>query len=125
MSFLGNLGVDTGLLVAQILNFILLLWILKKFVYTPIVKRIEEDERELSSARIEEEKLEQEKKAIDRKEKLSETRAKERAEAILKEAEEIAHDIREQAAQEAAEEKLAVIAQVKRRLSEIEDHGNL
>ena len=52
MEILGKLGIDIKLLIAQIINFGLLLWLLKKFLYAPIVRRIEKDERELNEAKI-------------------------------------------------------------------------
>ena len=61
MEILGKLGIDIKLLIAQIINFGLLLWLLKKFLYVPIVRRIEKDERELNEAKIQTEVLEKEK----------------------------------------------------------------
>ncbi|HDH31328.1 MAG TPA: hypothetical protein ENH26_00980, partial [Candidatus Wolfebacteria bacterium] len=61
MEFLGNLGIDIKLLIAQIINFGLLLWLLTKFLYKPIIKRIEKDETELKQAQIQKKELEQQK----------------------------------------------------------------
>jgi len=43
MELLGKLGVDPRLLLAQIVNFGLLLLILNKFLYKPLIKKIEKD----------------------------------------------------------------------------------
>ena len=61
MEFLKNLGIDVKLLIAQIINFGLLLWLLKKLLYKPFIKRIEKDEKERESARVENENLEKKK----------------------------------------------------------------
>ena len=123
MEFLGNLGVDVWLLVAQIVNFLFLLWILNKFVYKPILNRIEKDEAVLKH--VEEAQLlltEQEKRLV-LKEKQYTTRTKNKAKAIIGEAQEIADTLRETARTEAEQEKEAVIAQVHKRLAEI-SHDN-
>ena len=64
MELLGNLGIDVSLLIAQMINFGLLLWLLTKFLYRPIVKRIEKDEKELKQARIQKKELEQQKNSF-------------------------------------------------------------
>ena len=124
MHFLGNLGIDIGLLIAQVVIFVILLWVLSKFVYKPLIKRIEADEAALAeSARAEEALVEKEREL-----KLTEqhylTETKERAKAIIEEAEGIAESIREQAQEETAREKEAVIAQINQRLAEVNRHGS-
>lgn len=37
-----KLGIDTGLLLAQAVNFLVLLWLLRKFVYVPLLKAMKE-----------------------------------------------------------------------------------
>lgn len=125
MNLLGNLGIDIWLLGAQIINFILLLWVLKRFIYTPLIKRIEEDERMILRAQTEEEKLEKRTKALERKEKQITTRARNKAESIIRGAEEIAEDIKKKASAESAAEKEAVIAQVRERLNEMDEHDQV
>jgi len=43
MDFLQKIGIDWKMILAQILNFLLLLFLLKKFLYKPILKEIEEE----------------------------------------------------------------------------------
>jgi F-type H+-transporting ATPase subunit b len=120
MEFLGSLGIDIRLLIAQMVNFGLLLWLLTKFLYKPIIKRIEKDESELKQARVQREELARQKNAFEEQKKREVIEAKKRAQEIIKEAEEVAEEIKRRARAEAEQEKQAVIRQIKSRLSEIE-----
>ncbi len=119
MEFLGNLGIDIKLLIAQIINFGLLLWLLSKFLYKPIIKRIEKDENELKQAQIQNGKLERQRNTFAEQKKKEIAEAKKRAREIIKEAKNMAKEIKKQVQQETEQEKRAVIKQIKSRLSEI------
>jgi F-type H+-transporting ATPase subunit b len=124
MEILGKLGIDINLLVAQIVNFGLLLLILTKFVYKPIIKRIEDDERELKKAQEQSAHLEHEKKDFIVERGLEITKAKKRAKEIIQEAESISENIKKRTLQETEKEKQAVIKQIKVRLKEIKNDQN-
>jgi len=111
MELLTNLGIDWKLLIAQIVNFGLLLWLLSKFLYKPIIRRIEKDETELEKAKRMKEELvkEREKFEKEQKEKLKE--AVEKAQQIIKEAEELAEKIKKRAREEGKEAKERLIRQ--------------
>ena len=117
MGFLGKLGININLLFAQIINFGLLLWLLKRFLYKPILKQIEDNEKELTEAQIIKEKLEKEKIlfAQQKKEERKQTGQ------IIAEAGEVAQKIKDTARNEAEKEKKAVIQQIHLRLKEIEN----
>lgn len=121
MEFLGNLGINMKLLVAQMINFGLLLWLLTKFLYKPIIKKIEKDEAELEQAKIQNKKLGEQKTVFEEQQKKEITEAKGRAQEIIKEAENIAQKIKDQAREEEDKEKQAVMKQIKSRLSELEN----
>lgn len=123
MHLLGDLGVDISLLVAQIVNFLFLLWVLSKFVYKPLVEKIESDEKALSEIKNAQAQLEKKEKDLKIREKTHSTQTKNRAKSIIKEAEEIAATIIETAQTEARTEKEAVIKQINRRLAEV-SHDN-
>ncbi len=42
MELISKLGINLGMLVAQLVNFLLLLFILKKFVYGPVLEKLEQ-----------------------------------------------------------------------------------
>lgn len=116
MHVLGSLGIDLKLFVAQIINFGLLLLVLSKFLYQPILRNIEKAEAELEQARTANDrfaKLEQQKEAEVKK-------AKQRARTIVKEAEQIAQDIEERAKKETERERRLVITQIRSRINDYE-----
>ena len=121
MEFLGKLGIDAKLLIAQVVNFGLLLWLLRKFLYKPIIKRIEKDEKELEQAKFQNKKLEKEKEIFLKQQKQESLDSKKQAQKIIKEAESIAQEIRKQAHEETEQARQAVIKQIKLRLTEIEN----
>lgn len=110
MNVLGQLGIDWWLVTAQIVNFVLLLWILKKYVYTPLIKRLERDEKDRADAAKGLQRLEEEKKQlmIDRDASLSET--KKRSSQILEEAEAVAEEVKKTMLSEAQESKRVLLA---------------
>ena len=119
MEFLGNLGIDVKLLIAQMVNFGLLLWLLAKFLYKPIVRRIEEDEKELKQAQMQKKELERQKDIFTKQKKKEITEAKKRAKSIIKEAENIAEKIKKEIRDKANKEALAIIKQSRERLESL------
>ena len=75
MEVLAKLGVDWKLLVAQVINFLVLLWVLRRFAYRPMLEFLEKRTKRIESG------LRDAKRAT---EKLSEIEAKERE--VLEEA---------------------------------------
>lgn len=121
MVILGQLGVDVKLLVAQLVNFGLLLWLLQKFLYKPVIKRIEKDEKEMNEVRREKQLLDKNKVSLVEQKTKEMKEAHEKAGKIISEAEVMAGHIKQRAQKEAAEEKAATIKQIHTRLKELED----
>lgn len=119
MDVLSKLGIDIRLLIAQIINFGILLWLLNMLLYKPVVKRIEKDEQDLKQAALLKESLEKEKEALENKRKKTIQDSKKESEKIISEAEQIAKRILTKARAEAREEKEAVVDQIKTRLADI------
>jgi len=117
MELLGKLGIDVKILIAQIINFSLLVWILRKLLYQPILKRIQEDEAKLKEVERKEQQLVEEKKANEKI--LSETQQK--AKDIIIEAKEIAARIKTETIEKTQKEKQLVIEQIHARLGELEN----
>lgn len=120
MDLLGGLGIDFKLLLAQIVNFALLLWVLDKFLYKSLIKRIEKDESEMVEAQNLKAKLEKLQAEIEDQKKYDALLLKKKSRVIIKEAEEIAKKIKSKAQKEAEEEKKQVITQIKAKLAEVE-----
>lgn len=123
MQFLGSLGVDLWLLLAQVCNFLLLLFVLNKLIYKPLIKRIEADEQTMRKVELSQLALQEKEQQLVVFEKQQHDEHTRRAREIIREAEEMAVAIRETAERETAQEKQAVIAQIKQRLHEAERYG--
>lgn len=120
MEFFGQLGIDPKLLIAQIINFTLLLLILKALVYGPLIRKIEEDEEKLKKAQQIQLELEKEKADFLTQKAEEEKETKLRSDKIIDEATQIARDIRTRAQIEMDTEKEAVLKQIKSRLSSLD-----
>ena len=137
MDFLGNLGIDLKLLVAQIINFVILLFVLNKLVYKPVLRRIENAKKDISISnnsevisvetdqKFSKEDVSNKKKnvcALNNKDIYKDSNeieeARKIAKEIINEAEQIAKEIKKRAIEETEKEKKAVIAQLKSRLKE-------
>lgn len=60
MDILTEFGVKPVLLAAQIVNFLILLFILKKFLYRPILKVLDERKKKIAESLLNAERIEQE-----------------------------------------------------------------
>lgn len=116
MELLGKLGIDPLMLIAQIVNFSLLVVILNHWVYKPFLKRIEKEELESRKITQEEELLKKSQQNISDDTQKMEHDAKARAQKIITEAMLVAQDIKKQAQKDADAEKKAVIAQLHKRV---------
>lgn len=109
MGLLGKIGIDWGLVLAQILNFLILLWFLHRFLYRPLLKGLEnsdleEAEREMKKVRQEEDEFKAARtKAMDE--------ARKKSSSIVAAAEKIAAEVQETAREKAEEQKKEILAQ--------------
>lgn len=90
MEILTNFGIQPVLLLAQIVNFLIILFLLKKFFYKPIVKALEGRKARIAESLINAQTIEE-----------NLTKTKESTTKILEEARVSAQDIMSQAHQEA------------------------
>lgn len=120
MQFLSSFGIDLRLLLAQIINFGLLLFILNRWVYRPLIKKIEEREAQLKEAQQLQQEVAQAKQTLQTQKSAADLETRSTADKIIKEAEQIAEDIKQKARLEAETEKAAIIKQIKSRLSELD-----
>lgn len=97
MQLLGNLGIDLHLLIAQIINFLLLLFLLNKYLYKPLIRRIEKDENDISGLHNEKSKFQKEKDAFQKEKEESLSKLKTQSQDVIKEATQIANEIRQKA----------------------------
>jgi F-type H+-transporting ATPase subunit b len=113
MQFLGNFGIDIQLLIAQMVNFGLLVWLLAYFVYRPTIRMIEKNEAELEEGDKLKIALEKEKKTFaEQKQKESiETAALNKQ--IIEEAMIIGEEIKSQTNERIKKESALIIQRTK------------
>lgn len=106
-----SIGIDWKLLVLQTIAFLLLLWILKRFVYPPLVAMLDRSEDKVKAA--EKAATEAEKKANSSLQQISEMLTKARAEAndIVTAAHAEANDVVDEAAKKASDRADALVKQ--------------
>ncbi len=111
MKLIGQLGIDPKLLLAQILNFGILLWLLTKFLYKPLIRHIEADEKELKQAEEQRKALIEERVAFNRQREKEEKQLRQKAQKIIEKAEKIAQSIRTEAQREAEKDLAELLKQ--------------
>lgn len=110
MELLSKLGIDWRLLLAQLVNFLVLLAILYRFLYRPVIKLLTERSEKIAhglaeAARIEEESA----KARETRERMI-LAAREEAQAIARDAHARAEAVRAEAAEKARAETERIVA---------------
>lgn len=111
-----KLGVDWKLLLAQIVNFVILLFLLKKFLYKPLINLMNNRRQEIVEG------LEKAKKGEEEFQKIQELREKElakiqkEAEALIQKAKEIGDKKQQEILKEAEEKTKKIIEEAKGRI---------
>lgn len=134
MEIFSKLGIDWRLLAAQIVNFLILVYVLKRFVYTPMLRFLEERRKKieegLSHAEKSEElhrkvKVEVEEIVLKAKRQAKEivdeahTQAKHTHKTIVEQAHSDAHEIVQSAKKQSEEERQAYIARFQTEIAEL------
>jgi F-type H+-transporting ATPase subunit b len=83
-----KLGIDGKLILAQMVNFAILLFVLKRFVYGPILAMLEKREKRVEDARIYAESIEKKMQEIDEASRKNMQEALAKADALMAEAHE-------------------------------------
>jgi F-type H+-transporting ATPase subunit b len=116
LSSLQSIGFDWQVALAHVVNFLLVLWLLNKFVFGPLQKKLKERRQEIQSgvedARAAEKKLQ---KAKQRREEILENAQKQRQE-ILSEARERAASVKEQAQKQAEKKAESMLADARKQI---------
>lgn len=117
MSVLAKLGVDWKLLLAQVVNFLVLLWVLRRFAYRPMLefleKRTEKIESGLRDAKLAAEKLAE----IEAKEREVLDEARKESVAMIARARESAEKTAEKIMIESREESERVLNETRKKIA--------
>ncbi|MEK7130147.1 MAG: F0F1 ATP synthase subunit delta [Patescibacteria group bacterium] len=117
MELFGKLGIEWKLLLAQGLNFILLLIILRKFLYKPILKMLDERKAKAESLQVESSKMEERRKQFENWTDDQVNEARRKSEMILLEAEKFAGKLKTRKLDEMSVEKQRAMLDGQKQLS--------
>lgn len=134
MELLSNLGINAKLVLAQIVNFFILFYVLKKFAYGPILKILEQRSDRIEKGLKDAEKSSKKLKEIEEQEKKVITVAKKEAQRIITAAEQSALTVKkdiedasrlkveemlQDARKKIEEDKNKMVGEVKKEISEL------
>lgn len=109
MGFFGKIGIDWHLILAQIVNFAILLWFLRRFLYKPLLKGMENSDLEEAERQMEIVRQGQEELKKERNRMLNELKRKDSE--LVAVAEKVAEDIKRTARQKADDQKEKILSQ--------------
>ena len=116
MEVFSKLGIDWRLLVAQLINFGILFWILRRFLYKPILDVLEKRkttiEKGFEDAKLAEEKL----RAAEKEALLILQKAKHEAEKTVEQAQKDAQNERQEITRKAKEEVYRIIYEAREKI---------
>jgi len=113
MNFLGKLGIDPKLLIAQIINFVVLLWLLKYFLYDPLIKNLEERSRKAKEIEEGIREIQKKREEMEKMEEEKIKKTKERVNRILEEVEKISKEERKSILEETEKEVREILREAK------------
>lgn len=90
MELLNNLGINGKLLLAQVINFLILLWVLKKFAYGPVLNMLDARTKKIEKGMKDAEESHKRLLEVTEKEDRVLKEAKKQAQDIIRKAEEAA-----------------------------------
>ncbi len=116
MEVLAKLGVDWKLLLAQVVNFLILLWVLRRFAYRPMLQFLDDRSKKIEAglrdAKLASEKLSE----MERKEREVLEAAKKESGAIVARAKESAEKMSEKIIAESREEATRILTEARKKI---------
>jgi F-type H+-transporting ATPase subunit b len=109
MELLGKLGIDFKLLIAQIINFLVLLWLLKIFLYGPLVRVLERRSNKAREIEEGDRDIQRKKEEMEKKEEEIIQQTKEKTRQIIEEGREISREEKERVLRRAEEETREIV----------------
>ncbi|HBH17310.1 MAG: ATP synthase subunit b [Parcubacteria group bacterium GW2011_GWD2_43_10] len=115
MELLTKLGIDWKLLIAQAVNFLIVLAVLYRFLYKPLLKFLDERKRRIESSLTEAKRIESELKNLEQKRIESDREARRQAQEIIVAAEKEAEIRRQEVINKMKQEAQAALEEAKQR----------
>jgi F-type H+-transporting ATPase subunit b len=121
MELLSKLGIDWKLLIAQIINFLVLMAVLYKFLYKPVLKVLDDRKEKIDKSLKQAEKIEKNlfKSEADRSKAMQEARNE--AGKIISEAKKMSEKLKEELLNKTRLESTAIVEQGRRELASEKD----
>jgi F-type H+-transporting ATPase subunit b len=116
-----KLGIDWKLLAAQAVNFLLLIWLLKKFLYGPILDLLAKRRKAIEDAAENTERIKKELDAIEGRKTAEMDKARKEADAILQETRRLAKEREIQLTKETEQKIERLVDDAKKRILEEKD----
>lgn len=117
MELFSKLGIDWRLLVAQIVNFLVLLFVLYKLLYKPVLKLLDSRSKKINESLTKAEEITKEFKAMEAKRDQVITAAKKEAEKIIAVAAVDANNKGQEIVAKSKEETAKIVADAKKQLA--------
>lgn len=117
MELLDKLGIDWKLLLAQAVNFLIVLAVLYKFLYKPLLKFLDERRNRIETSLREAKQIEQTLKELESRQEQMTIEAKRRAQEIIMAAEKEAENRRQEVMAKMKSEAQATLEEAKQRLA--------
>lgn len=114
-----KLGIEPKLLLAQVVNFLVILFVLQKLLYRPILTMLEKRKKQIEEGVALTEKLRSEEEKLKEKEEKALGKARDEALAIIEEAKKQAKDVEKDLVVQAHEEASAIIARAHEEAKEV------
>lgn len=116
MDVLAKLGVDWKLLVAQVVNFLVLLWVLRRFAYRPMLEFLEKRTKRIESGLRDAKLATQKLSEIEAKEREALELARKESSAIVANARESAEKIADKIMFESREESERILSEARKKV---------
>lgn len=118
MELLNNLGINVKLLLAQIINFLILLFVLYKFAYGPVLKMLDERTKKIEKGLADADESQKKLSEIVQKEKEVMTEARKEAQKIVAQAEEMAKKNKDEIAVSAKAQAEKIMQDTEKKIEE-------
>lgn len=118
MELLGKLGIDWKLLIAQVVNFLVLLFILHRFAYKPVLKMLDDRSSKIEKGLKDAEDSQKKLREIAQKEIEIIRDAREEAQIIVMKAEDIARKNKEEIITEAKNNSEKILKDAEKKIEE-------
>ena len=113
MELLTKLGIDYRLLIAQFVNFLILFFILRLFVFKPVLKILKDRQKKIKASLLKAEKIEQEWEKFKQAKELKLKQLRQQEEELLKIAEQKADEVQRKKIQETEVKILTSVKKIK------------